>query len=201
MITKRLVIALIAGYVSLTLAGEPTQPAQPPPPPFKKRALALGYAGSIVGVDVPRNGDDRLNIEGLGVLGRIDLHEGHRGWGLQVGYASKDGGTGSGGKMSLDQAGAYAYYAWEGYATEDFRVRLYPKVGVSRTGFEERVPLTGTFSEAAFGPSFGLGVEWGGPRWGLVFDASWTFVDVELIPGQKESFNVSAGFIGLGYCF
>jgi hypothetical protein len=34
-----------------------------------------------------------------------------------------------------------------------------------------------------------------------VFDASWTFVDVELIPGQKEGFNLSAGFIGLGYCF
>ena len=198
--TKQLVIALVTGYMSLALADEPTQPAHPPPPPFKKRAVALGFGGSYVGVDVARDGEDRFDIDGLGVLGRIDLHEDYRGWGLQLGYASKDGGAGSG-EMSLDQTGAYAYYAWEGYLEEDLRARLHLKVGVSRTGFEETVPLTGTFSEAAFGPSFGLGVEWGALRWGVVFDVSWTFVDVELIPGQKESFNVSAGFIGLEYCF
>ena len=73
MITKRLVIALIAGYVSLALADGQTESAQAPPPPFKKRAVQLGYAGGIVGVDVPRNGDSRLDISGLGVLGRIDL--------------------------------------------------------------------------------------------------------------------------------
>lgn len=193
-----LVIALISGYVSLALGDDPA-----PLPPLKKRAVALGYAGSIVGVDIPRNGDDRPNIGGLGVLGRVDLHRADRGWGLQLGYASKDGGTGSGGEISLDQAGLYAYYAWEGASgdsADSLRLRFYPKVGMSRTGFEETVPLTGTFSDAAFGPSFGLGVEWGAPRWGVVFDASWTFVDVELIPGQKESVNVSAGSLGLVYC-
>jgi hypothetical protein len=199
MTTKWLAV-LIAGYVSLAPAEDTAQPPQPPP--LKKRAVALGYAGSIVGVDVPRNGDNRLNIGGLGVLGRVDLHRGDRGWGLQLGYSSKDGGTGSGGEISLDQAGLYAYYAWEAADFADsFRLRLYPKVGVSRTDFEETAPLTRTFSDAAFGPSLGLGVEWGSPRLGLVFDLSWTFVDIELIPGQKESFNVSAGFLGLAYCF
>ena len=200
--TTRLFIAVIVGYVSLALADEPAPQAQPPP--LKKHAVALGYGGSIVGFDVPRNGETRLNPSGLAVLGRIDLHREDHGWGVQLGYAAKDEGTGSGGEIALDQAGVYAYYAWEGLmddSADSMRLRLYPKVGVSRTDFEETVPLTGTFSDAAFGPSVGLGVEWGTLRWGVVFDVSWTFVDVELIPGQDESLNVSAGFIGLAYCF
>jgi hypothetical protein len=44
-------------------------------------------------------------------------------------------------------------------------------------------------------------VEWGGPRLGVVFDVGWTFVDIELIPGQEESLTVGAGFIGLVYTF
>src|SRR5262245_15231800 len=128
--TKRLVIALIAAYASLALGDEPA--AQPPAP--KKRAVALGYAGSTVGVDVPRDGDDRLDPGGWGVLGRIDLH---RGWGLQLGYALKDDQVGSGGELSLAQAGLYAYYAWEGELGDSVWLRFYPKVGVSRTDFEE----------------------------------------------------------------
>jgi len=90
----------------------------------------------------------------------------------------------------------HAHYAWEAVDFADsFRRRLHPKIGVSRANFEETVPLTGTLSDAAFAPSFG--VEWGEPRWGLVFDVSWTFVDIELIPGRKESINLSAGFLGL----
>jgi len=193
---KRLISALIAGYVSLALGNEPAQP-----PALKKRGVAFGYAGSIVGVDVPRNGDNRLEPGGLGVLGRFDLHQGWRGWGLQLGYSLKDDGTGSGGEISLAQAGLHAYYAWEGYVEDSMRLRFYAKGGVSRTDFEETVPLTGTFSDDAIGPSFGLGVEWGGPRWGVAFDVGWTFVDVELIPGQEESLDVSAGFFGLTYCF
>jgi len=103
--------------------------------------------------------------------------------------------------MSLAQAGLHAYYAWEGELGDSLWLRFYPKFGVSRTDFEETVPLTGTFSDDAIGPSFGFAVEWGSPSWRLVFDAGWTFVDVELIPGQKESLNVSAGFFGLAYCF
>jgi hypothetical protein len=191
--TKWLVIALIAGYVSLALGDEPAQPPAP-----KKRAVALGSAGSTVGVDVPRDGDDRLDPGGLGVLGRVDLH---RGWGLQLGYSRMDDRVGSGGELSLAQAGLHAYYAWEGEVGDSVWLRFYPKVGVSRTDFEETAPLTGTFSDNAIGPSFGFGVEWGSPRWRLVFDVGWAFVDVELIPGKEESLNVSAGFIGLAYCF
>jgi opacity protein-like surface antigen len=194
-ITKRLVIVLIAGYVSLALGDEPAQP--PAPPAVKKRAVALGYAGSTVGVDVPRDGDKKLDPGGWGVLGRVDLRQG---WGLQLGYSRKEDRIGSGGEMSLAQAG-HAYYAWEGELGDSLWLRFYPKFGVSRTDFEETVPLTETFSDDAIGPSFGFAVEWGSPSWRLVFDAGWTFVDVELIPGQKESLNVSAGFFGLAYCF
>jgi hypothetical protein len=202
---KRLVIALIAGYVSLALGEESAQPPAP-----KKRAVALGYAGSTLGVDVPRDADNRLEPGGFGVLGRVDLHmdyrrfdlhRTYRGWGLQLGYALTKDRIGSGGEISLAQAGLHAYYAWEGEVKDSVWFRFYPKVGVSRTDFEETVPLTGTFSDDAIGPSFGFGVEWGGPRWRLVFDVGWTFVDVELIPGQEESLNVSAGFVGLAYCF
>jgi hypothetical protein len=77
-----LLIALLAGYVTLALGDEPAQPAAP-----KKRAVAFGYAGSTVGVDVPRAGDDSLTPGGLGALGRFDLHGG---WGLQLGYSRKD---------------------------------------------------------------------------------------------------------------
>jgi hypothetical protein len=203
--TKRLVIALIAGYVSLAFGDESARP-----PALKKRAVALGSAGSTLGVDVPRDGDDKLDPGGLGVLGRVDLHmdyrgfnlhRDYRGWGLQLGYALTEDRIGSGGKISLAQAGLHAYYAWEGELKDSVWLRLYPKVGVSRTDFEEKVPLTGTFSDGAIGPSFGFGVEWGSPRWRGVFDVGWTFVNVELIPGQEESFNVSAGLIGLAYCF
>jgi hypothetical protein len=196
--TKLLAIVLIAGYVSRALADEPAQP----PPPLMKRAVAVGYAGSIIGFDVPRNGDDRVDISGLGVLGRWDLHPDYRGWGVQLGYAVKDASIGPGGELSLDQAAAHAYYAWEGGGEDDsLRLRFYLKAGVSRTAFEETNPSTGTSSDDAFGPSLGLGVEWGARRWGVVFDVGWTFVDVELIPAQKESLTVSAGFIGLAYCF
>jgi hypothetical protein len=191
--TKRLVIALIAGYVSLALGEEPAQP-----PARKKRAVALGYAGSTVSFDVPRDGDSKLDPGGLGVLGRVDLHQG---WGLQLGYSLKEDQIGSGGEISLAQAGLHAYYAWEGDVGDSIWMRFYPKIGVSRTDFEETVPVTGTFSDAAIGPSFGFALEWGGPRWRLVFDVGWTFVDVELIPGEEESLNLSAGLFGLAYCF
>jgi len=199
-ITKRLVIALIAGYVSLALGDEPAQPLAQPPA-LKKRAVALGWAGSTVGVDVPRDGDKKPDPGGWGVLGRVDLHRDYRGWGLQLAYSYMEERIGSGGELSLAQAGLHAYYAWEGEEENSLRLRVYSKVGVSRTDFEETVPLTGTFSDDAIGPSFGGGVEWGGRRWGFVFDVGWTFVDVELIPGQEESLNVSAGFFGLAYCF
>ena len=194
---KWLIAVLIAGTQSLALGDEPAQP-----PALKKWSVAFGYAGSIVHFDVPRNGEYRLNLDGLGALGRFDLHRrGNWNWGIQLGYSAKDAGTGSGGKFSLAQTDLHAYYAWEHVMENSLRVRFYPKVGVSRTDFEETVPSTGTFSDAAFGPSFGLGVEWGQLRWGLLFDVHWTFVDAELIPGQKESLGVSAGFIGLAFCF
>jgi hypothetical protein len=192
-----LVLPLIVGYVSLAFGEEPP----PQSPDLKKRAIALGRAGSLVGFDVPRDGEDRPDLDGWGILGRVDLHPGERGWGVQLGYALKDGGTGSGGEISLAQTGLHAYYAWEGEVEDGLRLRFYPKIGLSRADFEETVPLTGTFSDSAIGPSLGLGVEWGGRSWGVLFDVGWTFVDIELIPGQKESLNVSAGFIGLAYCF
>jgi len=184
--TKPIWVALVAGYVSLALGDEPA------------RAVAFGYAGSIVHLDVLRNGDSEVEPGGLGVLGRIDVHGA---WGLQLGYSRKDDGTGGGGEIFLAQSGLYGYYAWEGQVSDTDRLRFYPKVGVAYTDFEETVPMTGTFSDGAIGPSVGFGVEWGGTRWGAVFDVGWTFVDVELSPGQEESLTVSAGFIGLIYCF
>jgi opacity protein-like surface antigen len=191
---KAILVALIAGCASLALADEP---AQSPPPIPKKRAVALGYAGTGVGVDVPRAGDSSLTPSGLGILGRIDLHK-H--WGLQFGYADKDTGLGTGGELTLGQAGVHWHYFWEGL-DESLRLRFYTKAGVSWTNFKESDPSTGTFSDDAIGPSVGLGVEWGGPTLGAVFDVDWTFVDVELAAGQKESLTVGAGFIGLVYCF
>jgi len=130
--------ALVAGYVSLALGDEPAQL-----PPLKKRAVALGYSGSIVHLDVLRNGDSELEPSGLGVLGRVDVHGG---WGLQFGYSRKDDGIGGGGEIFLAQSGLYAYYAWEGRWSDTERIRFYPKAGVAYMDFEETVPMTGTLS-------------------------------------------------------
>src|SRR5262245_5409390 len=99
---------LIAGCVSLALAEEPPSGSD-----LKKRAVALGRGGSIVGFDVPRDGDNRPDVDGWAALGRVDLHDADRGWGVQLGYAVKDGGTGSAGEISLAQADLHLYYAWE----------------------------------------------------------------------------------------
>jgi len=191
---QRLVLALILGYVSLATAEEPA-----PPPDLKKRAIAIGRFGSTVDFDVPRDGNDQPDIDGWGFFGRADLHRGERGWGLQLSYARKQ--TGSGREISLAQADLHAYYAWECEVEDGLRLRFYPKIGVSRAAFEETVPLGGTFSDDVIGPSLGLGLEWGARRWGIVFDVGTSFVDVELIPGQKERVTVGEGFIGLAYCF
>ena len=64
---------------------------------------------------------------------------------------------------------------------------------------EEQIPLTGTFSDQALGPAIGVGLEWGPPRYAFFVDFGVTFVDIELIPGDKESFTVGNSITGFTY--
>jgi hypothetical protein len=59
------------GEPTATDAEEPTTKNKeaPPPSPWaaKKYGVAVGYSGSTVDVDVPRDGNDRLGFSGWGV--------------------------------------------------------------------------------------------------------------------------------------
>ena len=170
-------------------AGEP--PVQAPVP--RARALALGYAGSVVRVDTASGSDERVTPNGWGALARADLEE-H--WGLQLQYAVKDGRLGSGDEIRLAQAGLYAYLAWETPVSDWNLLRAYPKFGLAWTSFEETLA-----TDEAFGPSIGGGLEYGTSRWGLVFDVSWTLVEIALASGEDEHHTVGAGFLGIAYRF
>jgi len=162
----------------------------------KKFSLGGGYAGSTVDVDTARDGSDSVTLSGWGVRGRVALNQR---WGLQFRYLSDDDDFSSGGRLSLDQVGVQAYYKW--LETEQKHFHTYVKFGLARTDFEERIPLTGTFSDDALGPAVGIGLEWGPPRFAFFVDFGLAFVDIELIPGDEESFMVGNSITGFTYRF
>jgi len=159
----------------------------------RKYGVAVGYSGSTVEVDVPRNGSGQVVFKGWGVTGRVGLS---RRWGIQFGYRNMDDDEDldSGEKLSLDLFVAHSYYVW----LETKHTQWHVKFGVTWADFESEVAPGVTFSDQVLGPSIGTGFQWGSPRYALFVDFGFTLVDVELIPETKESFivgNTLAGFI------
>ena len=214
---KRTVIRLIAAFGLVLLgpvaawgfpqeADEPaTEPAEEsvpeieetagPPSPWaaRKYALGLGYSGSTVNFDVPRDGTSEFTFRGWGLVGRIGLSER---WGLQFGYRNMDDheSLNTGEEISLNLITAHAYWVW----LETKNSRWHVKFGLSWMDFESRIPSVGTSTDHALGPSVGTGFEWGTPKYAFFVDFGLTFADIELIPGVEESLlvgNTISGFI------
>ena len=166
------------------------------PPETKRYSVGIGYAGSTIDVDTSRDGDKQVILDGWGVRGRMELK---KRWALQFRYLSAEEGFSSGGKLSLDQFDVQANFKW--YESEKKYFHMYAKFGLAWTDFEERIPLTGTFSDQALGPAVGIGLEWGPPRYAFFVDFGVTFVNVELIPGDSESLTVGNTITGFTYRF
>ena len=176
---------------------EKDEPAVPPSPwAERKYAVAIGYSGSTVEVDVPRAGTTDITFNGWGVVGRIGLNER---WGLQFGYRSMndDENLNTGEDISLDLITAHAYWAW----LETKNSRWHVKFGLTWMDFESKIPFLGTFTDQALGPSIGTGLEWGTPKYAFFVDFGVTFADIELIPGVEESFLVGNTITGFIYKF
>ena len=103
----------------------------------------------------------------------------------------------TGEEISLDLIGGHAYVTW----LETKHSHWYAKMGLSWVDFEDEIPMTGTFSDEAIGPSIGLGVDWGSPRYAFFFDWDLTFFDLEVLPGEKESIHIGATIVGFIFKF
>ena len=168
----------------------------PQSPKTRKYSLGIGYAGSTIKVDIPRDGNDLVILHGWGVRGCMQM----KGlWGLQFRYLSGEQDFSGGGKLSLDELDVQANFKLLESDRQYFH--LYATLGVTRLDFEESIPLAGIFSDRAFGASVGLGLEYGPPSYALFVDFSATFVDLRLIPGRKESWTIGNVITGLTYRF
>jgi hypothetical protein len=78
---------------------------------------------------------------------------------------------------------------------------VYATLGLSRMDFEERIPLTGTFSDRAFGAAVGVGLEYGPPRYAFFVDFNATFVDVRLSAGVTETWTIVSTISGFAFRF
>ncbi len=162
----------------------------------KKYSVGVGYAGTAINVDFPRGGDDLLTLNGWGLRGRMAM----KGlWALQVRYLSDEEDFGGGGKFLLEQLDLQASFKLLESDRKYFHV--YATLGLSRMDFEERIPLTGTFSDRAFGAAVGVGLEYGPPRYALFIDFNATFVDVRLSPGLTETWTVGSTISGFTFRF
>ena len=91
----------------------------------------------------------------------------------------------------------HPYFIW--LESEKRYFHLYAKFGVAWTGFDEETPSGESFSDNVVGPSIGLGLEWGPPRWAFMVDFGITFVDIKLAPGQEE--RITSGTTLTGFVF
>ena len=101
--------------------------------------------------------------------------------------------------LSLDQLDVQANFKLLKSDRKYFH--LYATLGLTRLDFEERIPLTGVFSDRAFGAAVGLGLEYGPPRYAFFVDFSFTFVDLRLIPGNTETWTIGNTITGFTYRF
>jgi hypothetical protein len=159
-------------------------------------AVGVGWSGSTINVDVPRAGVKEFTADGWGLAGRIGLS---KRWGLEFSYRTlrDDMNFATGEEISLDLIGGHAYVTW----LETKHSHWYAKMGLSWVDFEDEIPMAGTFSDEAIGPSIGLGVDWGSPRYAFFIDWDLTFVDLEVLPGEKESIYIGATIVGFIFKF
>ena len=183
--------------VSISLLATPAMATDGTQTPKTKRySVGIGYAGTAIDVDFKRAGDDLLTLGGWGLRAR-GVVKGP--WALQVRYLSDDGDYRGGGKIFLDQLDLQASFKLLESDRKYFQV--YATLGLSRLDFEERIPLTGTFSDRAFGAAVGVGLEYGPPRYALFVDFSATFVDVRLSPGVTETWTIVNTIGGFAFRF
>ena len=159
-------------------------------------AVGVGWSGATINVDVPRAGEDKFTADGWGLVGRIGLS---KRWGLEGSYRTvqDDEDFATGEEISIDLIGGHAYVIW----LETLHTQWYAKMGLSWVDFEDEIPMMGTLSDEAIGPSIGIGFDWGSPRYAFFVDWELTFVNIEVIPDDDESINVGATVIGFIFKF
>jgi hypothetical protein len=182
-----LIVILVALSVTSAVAQseEPTQ---------QKGTFAVGggFSGSTTETDVPRDGSERFVSHGWGLVFRAGLS---KRWGIALSYRDTEDGENywSGEAIETQLVGGHAYFTW----LETKHSHWYAKAGLTWADFQSSIPGGGSNSDAALGPSIGLGVDWGTRRVAFFFDWDVTLVDVELIPGREESFITGATIIGV----
>jgi len=168
----------------------------PKPRETKKYSVGIGYAGSTIEVDTARGGDDRVILNGWGLRARMELKQP---WALQFRYLKGMDNFSSGRKLSLDQYGIEASYKL--FESEKKYLHVVAKLGLARMDLEERIPLIGVFGDRVLGAAVGVGLEYGPPNYAFFVDFSATFGDVELIPGDRETWTVGNAITGFAYRF
>jgi hypothetical protein len=182
--------------LTILLLAVPTQAAATSKKPqTKKYSLGMGYAGSAIDVDRPRDGDDLVTLSGWGVRGRMQLSDL---WAVQIRYLTDEQDFSGGGRLTLDQLDVQANFKMHESDREYFHV--YATLGMSRFDFEERLQLTRA-ADRAFGAAVGMGLEYGPPAFAFFVDVSFTFVDLRLIPGDEESWTIGNTITGFAYRF
>jgi hypothetical protein len=182
-----LIVILVALSVTSAVAQseEPTQ---------QKGTFAVGggFSGSTTETDVPRDGSERFVSHGWGLVFRAGLS---KRWGIALSYRDTEDreNYSSGEAIETQLVGGHAYFTW----LETKHSHWYAKAGLTWADFRSSIPGGGSNSDAALGPSIGLGVDWGTRRVAFFFDWDVTLVDVELIPGREESFITGATIIGV----
>ena len=187
---------LIAAVAISLLATPATANAEPRTPEPKRYSVGIGYAGTAIDVDFKRDGDDLLTLDGWGLRGCVGMKGP---WALQVRYLSVDEDFRGGGQLLLDQLDLQANFKLLKSDRKYFHV--YATLGLSRMDFEERAPLTGTFSDRAFGAAVGVGLEYGPPRYAFFADFGATFVDVRLSRGAVETWTIVNTVSGFAFRF
>ncbi len=191
-------VASIAGLLLVLASPAPAQAEDPPPPPPepKRASIGAGYAGSTLEVDVARDGDESLVLDGIGVHGRFDV----KGlWSLQFRHLTADADYATGGRLTLDQLNVHV-----GFRVYESRRKVFRAdgcLGLTWVDLVERSPAVGLFSDRELGPALGIGFEYGPPRWAFFMDFAATFVDIRLSPGVRETLTIGNTITGVTYRF
>ncbi len=185
------------GVVLLLVAAPVRAEDSPAPPPEPKRfSIGVGHAGSAIEADVARDGNRTIVLNGLGFRGRGDV----KGlWSLQFRQLSGEADYDNGGRLALDQFSAH--FGFRVYQSRRRYVRVDGCLGLTWIDLAERIPAVGRFTDREMGPSVGIALEYGPPRWAFFVDFAATFLDIQLSPGTRETLTAGNAMTGLTHRF